>query len=287
MMRNKLLLAVTVAALTAGTGAVAQQENRAAPAEKSGPSTMSKPNSGAVQQNRNEPSGRVGQSGRPETTGQAPQERSSPERSTEERSKAKSLDHSGAGNKASSEENKANKRGPERANRGDRDRPAAAQEERSNRNDRSRSTSGQAPSERRNDSDRRNDNVQINRDRENATDRGRTTIDRDRVQGDRNDNKTTINEGHSSTSTSVNLSEQQRTRIHEVIVKERGAPRVNNVDFSLTIGAPVPRTVKLVRVPSTIVEIEPTWRGFEYFLVGDEVVIVNPRNMEIVAVVPA
>jgi len=283
MMRNKLLLAVAAVALTAGTGAIAQQENRTAPAERSGPSTMSKPNAG--QQNQNEPGGRVGQSGRSETTGQAPQERSSQERSTDERSKASSQDHSRTGNKGSGEENKANKNGPERTNRGDRDRPAAAQEERSNRNDRSRSTNGQAPSERGNDSGRRNDNVQINHDRENGSDRDRTTIDRDRVQGDRN--KTTINEGRSSTSTSVNLSEQQRTRIHEVIVKERGAPRVNNVDFSLTIGAPVPRTVKLVRVPSTIVEIEPTWRGFEYFLVGDEIVIVNPRNMEIVAVVPA
>jgi hypothetical protein len=257
MMKNKLLLAVAAVALTTGTGAIAQQENRAAPAEK--PSTMSKPNSGAVQQNRNELGSRAGESGRPETTDQA----------------------------TSGEENGANKSGPGRTNRGDRDRPAAAQEERSNRNDRNRSTTGQAPSERRNDSDRRNDNVQINRDRENGTDRDRTTIDRDRVQGDRNDNKTTINEGRSSTSTSVNLSERQRTRIREVIVKEREAPRVNNVDFSLTIGAPVPRTVKLVRVPSTIVEIEPTCRGFEYFLVGDEIVIVNPRNMEIVAVVPA
>jgi hypothetical protein len=287
MMKSKLLLVVAAVALTAGTGAIAQQENRAAPAEKSGPSTMSKPNSGAVQQNRNEPGGRGGQSGRPETTGQAPQERSSQEGSTEERSKARNQDRSGADNKAPSEENKANKRGPERANRGDRDRPAAAQEERSNRNDRSRSTTGQAPSERRNDSDRRNDNVQINRDRENGADRDRTTIDRDSVQGDRNENRATVNEGRSSTSTSVNLTEQQRTRIHEVIVKERGAPRANNVNFALTIGSAVPRSVKLVRVPSTIAEIEPAWRDFEYFLVGEEIVIVDPRRMEIVAVVPA
>jgi hypothetical protein len=40
-------------------------------------------------------------------------------------------------------------------------------------------------------------------------------------------------------------------------------------------------------VPTTIVAIEPTWRGFEYFLVGDEIVIVDPRTLEIVAVIPA
>jgi hypothetical protein len=45
--------------------------------------------------------------------------------------------------------------------------------------------------------------------------------------------------------------------------------------------------VKLAAVPTTIIEIQPSWRGFEYFLVGDQIVIVNPRTMEIVAVIPA
>jgi hypothetical protein len=85
----------------------------------------------------------------------------------------------------------------------------------------------------------------------------------------------------------VQLSQEQRTRVHDVIVRERNAPRVDSVDFSLDVGTRVPRTVHLVRVPQTFVEIEPRWRGFEYFLVGDEIVIVNPRTMEIVAVVPA
>ena len=50
----------------------------------------------------------------------------------------------------------------------------------------------------------------------------------------------------------------------------------------------VPRgKVKLVALPSTIVEIEPSWRGFEYFLVGDEIVVVDPATLRIVAVLPA
>jgi len=36
-----------------------------------------------------------------------------------------------------------------------------------------------------------------------------------------------------------------------------------------------------------IVEIEPQWRGYDYFLVGDEVVVVDPDTFEIVAVIPA
>jgi hypothetical protein len=54
------------------------------------------------------------------------------------------------------------------------------------------------------------------------------------------------------------------------------------------VGTVVPRgKVKFVAVPSTIVEIQPAWRGFEYFLVGDEIVIVDPATLRIVAVIPA
>jgi hypothetical protein len=42
-----------------------------------------------------------------------------------------------------------------------------------------------------------------------------------------------------------------------------------------------------VALPQTIVEIEPAWRGFEYFMIGDEIVIVDPRSLEIVAIVDA
>ena len=48
--------------------------------------------------------------------------------------------------------------------------------------------------------------------------------------------------------------------------------------------APVTRVVP---VPNTLVQIEPRWRGFLYFVYEDEVVIVNPHDMKIVAVVPA
>ena len=92
---------------------------------------------------------------------------------------------------------------------------------------------------------------------------------------------------NNTTNVSVNLSPEQRTKIHQVIVSDRNAPRLARVDFQLNVGVAVPRSVKLAAVPSTIVEIQPSWRGYEYFLVGDQIVIVNPRTMEIVAVVPA
>jgi hypothetical protein len=49
----------------------------------------------------------------------------------------------------------------------------------------------------------------------------------------------------------------------------------------------VPRTVRAVTLPTTVVEVYPQWRGYLYFIVGDEIVVVAPDTMEIVAVLSA
>ena len=63
-----------------------------------------------------------------------------------------------------------------------------------------------------------------------------------------------------------------------------GAPRVTNVNFSINVGTVVPRSVKLVVIPTILVEIHPAWRGYLYFIVGDEIIVVEPRTLKIVAV---
>jgi len=87
---------------------------------------------------------------------------------------------------------------------------------------------------------------------------------------------------------SVQLSENQRTQIKTVIGRGNG-PRLSrsDVSFSLSIGTRVPRTVHFVTLPTEIVRIVPQYRGFEYFLIEDEIVIVDPRTLEIVAIIPA
>jgi hypothetical protein len=60
-------------------------------------------------------------------------------------------------------------------------------------------------------------------------------------------------------------------------------PRASNVNFSVNVGTVVPRSVRVVEVPSVIVDIHPQWRGFLYFVVGDEIIIVD-RNHKIVAI---
>jgi hypothetical protein len=43
------------------------------------------------------------------------------------------------------------------------------------------------------------------------------------------------------------------------------------------IAKAVPRTVRFVPVPTTIVAIEPNWRGYDYFMVADQIVICGPN----------
>jgi hypothetical protein len=97
----------------------------------------------------------------------------------------------------------------------------------------------------------------------------------------------TVGQGSAGTRANTGITADKRIRIHETIVRERNAPRVSSVKFDLSVGTRVPRDIRIAAVPQTIVEIEPAWLGFEYFLAGDEIVIVNPRTLEIVAVIDA
>ena len=65
----------------------------------------------------------------------------------------------------------------------------------------------------------------------------------------------------------------------------RNVPRVDNINFSISVGTAVPSRVRVVDVPPALIEIYPQWRGHQYFVVRDEIVIVE-RSRKIVAVVP-
>jgi Protein of unknown function (DUF1236) len=59
------------------------------------------------------------------------------------------------------------------------------------------------------------------------------------------------------------------------------------VHLSVTIGDAVPRTIHLSRLPAPILEYAPQYRGYEYILVRDDILIVDPRALRIVAVIAA
>jgi hypothetical protein len=85
------------------------------------------------------------------------------------------------------------------------------------------------------------------------------------------------------TSKNVSLTTEQKTTIREKVLTS-SAPRVTNVNFNIKIGTVVPRTVRVAPLPVTIIEIEPEWRGFMYFVSGDQIIVVEPGSLRIVAV---
>src|SRR6266404_3284768 len=84
----------------------------------------------------------------------------------------------------------------------------------------------------------------------------------------------------------ASLSTEHHAQFRETIRSEKVAP-LNDVRFSITIGEAVPRTVHLNRLPPRILEYAPQYRGYEYILVGDDILIVDPRTLRIVAVIAA
>ena len=91
--------------------------------------------------------------------------------------------------------------------------------------------------------------------------------------------------GQGAAAGSAKLSTEQRTKITSVIKQHKVEPTKLNV--SISVGTRVPASVHLYPLPVEVVEVYPAWRGFEYVLVGDQIVVINPRTHEIVAVLEA
>ena len=85
------------------------------------------------------------------------------------------------------------------------------------------------------------------------------------------------------------LSTEQRTQVRQTILQSGNVPRVSRseVNINISVGTVVPRSVRLVSIPERIVTIRPAWRGFLYFVVDDEIIVVEPGSLKIVAVISA
>lgn len=82
------------------------------------------------------------------------------------------------------------------------------------------------------------------------------------------------------------LSSEQRTKITSVIRGQHVAP-VTHVNFSISIGTRVPRDVHFYPLPAEVITYYPEWRGYEFILVNDQIVVIDPQTLEIVAVLEA
>jgi hypothetical protein len=125
---------------------------------------------------------------------------------------------------------------------------------------------------------------------QNAQNREGRDRDQNAQTRDRNGNMNAETKSQTTTGqagAAAKLSTEQRTKITTVIRNEHVAP-VNNVDFDISIGTRVPRErVSLRPLPSEVVTVYPEWRGYQFILVRDQILVVDPATFEIVAVLPA
>ncbi|PSC04250.1 hypothetical protein SLNSH_14750 [Alsobacter soli] len=86
-----------------------------------------------------------------------------------------------------------------------------------------------------------------------------------------------------SINAAAKLSGEQRTKVTSTFFEH--AKPAERVSFNVSVGTTVTDEVHLYPVPETIVSIVPQYRGYDYFVVRDEVVIVEPRTKKIVEVI--
>jgi hypothetical protein len=92
--------------------------------------------------------------------------------------------------------------------------------------------------------------------------------------------------GQGAASTSASLTTEQRSKI-SASFKQQDAPRANNVNFNTEIGTAIPGNIRRAPLPATVIDVYPVWRGYEYVMVGDEILIIDPMTLRIVAVIEA
>lgn len=82
----------------------------------------------------------------------------------------------------------------------------------------------------------------------------------------------------------MRIDQQNAGRIHDEFVRA-GRSNTTRIDVDVSIGSSLPRNVRPRPVPQSIVRISPEFRGYQYVVVRDEVVIVEPRTRKVVTVI--
>jgi hypothetical protein len=91
--------------------------------------------------------------------------------------------------------------------------------------------------------------------------------------------------GQGAAAVSAKLSTEQRSKITTIIRSHKVEAVKLNVTVS--VGTRVPDSVHFYPLPAEVFVIYPEWRGYDYILVGDEILVIDPRTHQIVAIIEA
>jgi len=125
-------------------------------------------------------------------------------------------------------------------------------------------TKGQAGMQKNEQSGNKNNNANVQeKNSQNATGKNGTT-------------------GQGAAGSSTKLTTQQRTKITSIIREKKVQP--THLNISVHVGARIPASVHFYPLPAQVIEVYPEWRGYNYILVSDEILIIDPGSHEIVAI---
>jgi hypothetical protein len=271
-MKTNWLITTAAAAILASTTFAAAQgtSDKAgkapAAAEKSAPSHST---SGQANPESRKAEGTPGHSGAAQTMDKG----GSSGAQKMDRGSAQHMDKSGGQREKSAQGSSAGSKSGDRAS-DNADRKSSADKSPRDSNDRSRSS--QKSMDRDHASDRNGAADKNGR----AADSHRSSTQKSAGDNDRSNRSTT----GARSSANINLTVEQRTKIRQVVVSKK-IPKVDKVNFNVSVGVKVPRTVHFYPIPTEVVEIHPAWRGYSVVLVGSELVIIDPATYEIIAVV--
>jgi hypothetical protein len=152
-------------------------------------------------------------------------------------------------------------------------------------NDQAQSPSDDADKNEAADRNRRTDQTA---DEDTATDTTKKKTDETASDGetkvDKNGDQAASEKTSNETTGSINISAEQKTVIKNTIVETNVKPV--DVDFKVSIGVSVPKTIELHPLPPKVVEIVPAYREYVYFIIADgTIVIVDPDSYEVVYVI--
>jgi len=91
--------------------------------------------------------------------------------------------------------------------------------------------------------------------------------------------------GQGAAAGSAKLSTEQRSKITTIFRQNKVEPA--HLNISVSVGTRVPDSVHFYPLPVEVIVVYPEWRGYDYILVGNEILVIDPRTHEIVAILEA
>ncbi|MGO4387833.1 DUF1236 domain-containing protein [Microvirga sp. 2YAF29] len=88
----------------------------------------------------------------------------------------------------------------------------------------------------------------------------------------------------SSTNAVANLNTEKRSEVTEAF-SSTNVNTVTNVSFNVSVGTTITEDIRLAPLPTEVVRIVPQYRGYQYIVVREEIVIIEPKTKKIVEVI--